>query len=307
MHRTAVVSALVAFFISSPACTETASAIEQADIRMEVLVDGRPARELPARGKRYVLALRNSEYSVRLSNDTGKRVAVALAIDGLNSVDAKHTAAVDATKWVLGPYESIVVQGWQIGPERARRFFFTTEERSYGEWLGDTRNLGVISAVAFVERRYAAAPPRRSYPAARRESLRRDAAAYDSFSSDAAPPGSQRSEARVEAPAAASAKSGGGETARGDARGDARAPRAKRGPGGTAEREAHAATGIGRRVENDVSWVEFDLDPRPVARLTLRYGFREELVALRVLPRRDRPLSRRERASGFAPDPGYVR
>ncbi len=270
---------------------------------MEILVGGRPARELPARGKRYVLALRNSEYSVRLSNDTAERVAVALAIDGLNSVDAKHTAAVDATKWVLGPYESIVVQGWQIGPERARRFLFTTEERSYGEWLGDTRNLGVISAVAFAERRYAATPPRLSYPAERRESLRREAAARDSLAWDSAPPGAPRIEAQVEPSAAASAKSGGGESGRGEAR----APLAKRGPGRTAEREAHAATGIGRRVENDVSWVEFDLEPRPVARLTLRYGFRAELVALGVLPRRDRPISRRERASGFAPDPGYVR
>lgn len=34
----------------------------------------------------------------------------------------------------------------------ARKFFFTTEEHSYGEWLGRTENLGVIEAVVFKEK-----------------------------------------------------------------------------------------------------------------------------------------------------------
>ena len=35
----------------------------------------------------------------------------------------------------------------------ARQFFFTTEEKSYGAWLGKTRDLGVITAAFFRERR----------------------------------------------------------------------------------------------------------------------------------------------------------
>jgi hypothetical protein len=56
-----------------------------------------------------------------------------------------------------------------------------------------------------------------------------------------------------------------------------------------------------------VEWVAFDLEPSPMATMSLRYGFRDELVALGILPKprvRDYSISRRERASGFAPDPG---
>ena len=64
---------------------------------------------------------------------------------------ARRTAA-DARKWVLDPYETVTISGWQTSQTEARRFEFTTEERSYGQALGKTANLGVISAVFFKER-----------------------------------------------------------------------------------------------------------------------------------------------------------
>ena len=80
------------------------------------------------------------------------RVAVALSVDGLNSIDARHTGASDARKWVLDPYETVTISGWQISRSEARRFEFTTEAESYGQALGQTANLGMISAVFFKER-----------------------------------------------------------------------------------------------------------------------------------------------------------
>ena len=79
------------------------------------------------------------------------RVAVALSVDGLNSIDAKHTTAWNASKWVVGPYQTIRIGGWQMSSERARRFYFTTERDSYAAKLGQTANLGLISAVFFRE------------------------------------------------------------------------------------------------------------------------------------------------------------
>jgi hypothetical protein len=73
-------------------------------------------------------------------------------VDGLNSIDAKTTTARAAAKWILGPYETVTLDGWQTGSSTARRFFFTTEEKSYGAWLDKTSNLGVISAVVFREK-----------------------------------------------------------------------------------------------------------------------------------------------------------
>jgi hypothetical protein len=78
---------------------------------------------------------------------------MALSVDGLNTIDARHTSAWNASKWVIEPYQTITISGWQMSSERARRFYFTNERDSYGAKLGQTANLGVISAVFFKERR----------------------------------------------------------------------------------------------------------------------------------------------------------
>ena len=90
---------------------------------------------------------------MRLTNRIDRRIAVALAVDGLNSIDVKTTSAAKASKWVLGPYQTTTISGWQVSSTDARRFFFTTEENSYGTWLGRAANLGVIDAVVFREKR----------------------------------------------------------------------------------------------------------------------------------------------------------
>src|SRR5262245_474437 len=56
---------------------------------LEVLVEGRPVAEYFARGRTYIEALRGAEYELRIRNPSGERVAVALSVDGLNTIDAK--------------------------------------------------------------------------------------------------------------------------------------------------------------------------------------------------------------------------
>ena len=119
---------------------------------VDILVDGTLQRRYAHDGRWYVEAINGREYAIRLRNPYGVRVAVALSVDGLNTIDARQTTAVDARKWVIGPYETITISGWQTSQTDARRFEFTTEARSYGQALGKTANLGVISAVFFKER-----------------------------------------------------------------------------------------------------------------------------------------------------------
>lgn len=117
-----------------------------------ILVGGVPQHRYAHHGRWYVEALKGREYAIRLRNPFGVRVAVALSVDGLNTIDARQTTATDARKWVLDPYETVTISGWQTSRTDARRFEFTTEARSYGQALGRTDNLGVISAVFFKER-----------------------------------------------------------------------------------------------------------------------------------------------------------
>ena len=119
---------------------------------VEILVGDAPQPRYAHAGRWYVEARKGSDYAIRLRNPYGVRVAVALSVDGLNTIDARETTAAAARKWVLGPYETIVISGWQTSQTEARRFEFTTEPDSYGRALGKTANLGLISAVYFRER-----------------------------------------------------------------------------------------------------------------------------------------------------------
>lgn len=140
-------------FITLILCAGTvATASTSNAYSIEILVDGTPLEEFQARGNTYIEALEGREYSIRLRNHSSGRIAIALSVDGLNSIDAKTTSAGDASKWILSPYQTITIDGWQTNSSTARRFFFTTEERSYGAWLGKTSNLGLISAAVFRER-----------------------------------------------------------------------------------------------------------------------------------------------------------
>jgi hypothetical protein len=125
----------------------------QATEIVSVLMDEAPRPEYRHGGSVYVEAVRGREFAIRLTNPTSSRVAVALSVDGLNTIDARHSDAWSAMKWVLEPYESTVISGWQVNQRTARRFFFTGERHSYGAALGQTENLGVIEAVVYAERR----------------------------------------------------------------------------------------------------------------------------------------------------------
>ncbi len=240
---------------------------------VEIMVDGSPRPRYSHDGRWYIEALKGREYAIRLRNPYGVRVAVALSVDGLNTIDARQTTAADARKWVLNTYETVVISGWQTSRTEARRFEFTTEERSYAEALGKTANLGVIAAAFFRERAPDIARDRAITPEASRDDARSRAAAPPAMPAPGSAPAGQ------EAAAAA---------------GVAGARKAD---------DEYAATGMGRRTGNAVTQVSLELEETPVQMVNIRYEFRPQLVKLGILPSAPNAdaLRRRERARGFEP------
>lgn len=242
---------------------------------VEVLIYGAPVTEYAARGRRYVEALENAEYELRIRNPSSSRVAVALAVDGMNTIDARHTSAWEARKWVIEPYGMITVRGWQMSSDNARRFYFTTERDSYGAKIGQTANLGLISAVFFRERGQpvtvmpvtpAPKPGTSGDDVTRVENRRAEQGSVQGAGRDAA---KERSAVPYSPPD-----------------------------------DESAATGIGRSVPNGVRWIHMDLDPKAVGEVTIRYEYRASLVKLGIIPRdypRPNVLERREKAQGFEP------
>ena len=265
-HRAPVAAVVLALVLGVP----TLSAAQREGFGLAVIVDGCEAPEFSHQGRLYVEALRGRNFTLRLSNPTGERVAVALSVDGHNVVDAKRTSAAGAAKWILSPGQTVEIPGWQVSGETSRKFFFTETARSYAKWLGDTRNVGTIEAVFYREKRPEPVPVVEGLAGSLDERQDRPL--------------------RMGAPPAAES-------------GSSRERRA-----GKSEADRFAATGIGERTTFPVRWVEFDEEPEPSARIALRYEFRRELVRLGVLPRLRDGLAARERSRGFepgyAPDPG---
>ncbi len=240
---------------------------------VDILVGGTPQPRYAHAGRWYVEALKGREYAIRLHNPYDVRVAVALSVDGLNTIDARETTATGARKWVLGPHETVTIRGWQTSRSEARRFEFTTEARSYGRALGKTSNLGLVSAVFFKERVSA-------------RILNEAPSGHDSSRRQAAPPASASGSA-VPAPAARPEQDLGAASSKAAER----------------SKDEYAATGMGRQTDHQVTQVWLDLEDSPAQSVDIRYEFRPQLVSLGILPpaRTVDPLDRRERARGFEP------
>ncbi len=138
--------------LASLASAAIVSAHDTSGYSASVLVNGSPVPEYASRGRTYIEALKGREFTIRLSNPTSSRVAVALSVDGRNVVDARRTTESEAAKWIVGPGQTIEIPGWQVSGETARKFFFTETSSSYAKWLGDTANVGTIEAVFFREK-----------------------------------------------------------------------------------------------------------------------------------------------------------
>jgi len=268
-HRTIQLAAFLILLLTSFTVygSDTAYGSEGRGFGLSVVTDDGERPEFSHRGKVYVEALRGQSYGLRISNPTPYRVAVALSVDGLNSIDAQHTDPWTASKWVLEPYGSALISGWQVNEKAARRFFFTGENRSYGAALGATQNLGVIEAVYFRERQ-----PVITYEPG-----------YDN--KEMAPSGS-RDEGQSRPKAEAQKSRTGAASA---------APPSQEG----ALSDEYAATGMGDRTRHEIQSVSIDLEREPVASVRIRYEFRPQLVKLGILPSYHAPLERRERARGF--------
>jgi hypothetical protein len=127
------------------------------DVEIEIVDDGgRELRQYPLRGtgsRAYVEAQRGENYSIRVRNRSNDRVGLVIAVDGRNIISGqKSYLARDERKYILGPRESAVYEGWRTARDRVHRFYFTDAADSYAEAFGDRTAMGVIAVAVFPEK-----------------------------------------------------------------------------------------------------------------------------------------------------------
>jgi hypothetical protein len=265
------------------------------DVQLRVDGDAAPLYYAPGRFDRhYVQAFAGRNYSVVLKNNTGRRVAVLLAVDGLNVVNGEMSNLRSTEPmYVLGPWEQATIRGWRSSLDEVRRFVFVDERRSYAQRTGQANSdMGWIRVLAFREQTpwwqsrdngwgqkkqmYDDGGPSSSLPVPPEESK------------DATPPPATNNEAPK-----ASGKAVAPEAQDNMARGDE-------------NRQGFPGTGWGDRREDHVQRVRFTPEPVALDRIIFRYEYASGLRALGIDPSRegwhDR-LANRDGGQGFARAP----
>lgn len=263
--------------------------------RLQVLVDGRPARTFAHRGETWVLGRLGDRYTLRVENRSDRRVEAVVSVDGRDVIDGRPGDFRSRRGYLVPAGGSVDIDGWRISHAEAAAFRFSSVADSYAGRTGSAREVGVIGVALFRER---PAPvvrvPRPLQPRWRLDPY--DPPATDDAGGGSGGAGHDRSGA---APAPAPSAESSAPSA--ELRASPDEPARQKRPG--------LGTEFGEAVSSAVEEVEFERESpaRPAALLGLRYNDRPGLIALGVIVDGPAVLSDSELRRSADPFPGVDR
>ena len=313
LGRVLPVLALVALASPAHAWDDSFTRNDWADGRLvdvQIRVDGQaaPLYWSPNGDQRhYFQAFAGRNYSLVLRNNTSRRIAVLLAVDGLNAVNGERTNfGANEAMYVLSPYESATIRGWRTSLDEVRRFVFVDERRSYAERTGQANSdMGWLRVLAFREQ----TPFGWFQNQVRPNDPRWGGSAREKDLNDA-PRASQQAPERELSPNSAPAPSAGRMEAAPQAMKEERSSDAKALDGLASRNDAGGSfpgTGWGQRADDHVQQVNFRPERTPTDQLIFRYEYASGLQALGIFTgSRDR-LEQRDSGGqvGFAKPPRW--
>ena len=113
---------------------------------VDVLVNNKPVRQYPHKGRVFVEARKNQEYNIRVKNNGIGRVLCVTAIDGINILSGVTAKEDDTNGYVINGYNSIELDGFRVSNEKVARFVFNEKSKSYAA----TKNDGSESEVGVI-------------------------------------------------------------------------------------------------------------------------------------------------------------
>jgi hypothetical protein len=273
-------------------------------IGVSVEVDGRliPLYPAPDGSDRWYLEARQGgRYAIALANRTRERLGVVVTVDGLNAISGQPDIGL-GRMYVLGPWDQTTVRGWRTSLSEVRRFTFVEERASYAARSGKANSkMGWIEIAVYRERRHEVQRPWLNdwagpgwggsrAPREGDQNPRPEAPLPSPPLTEAPPPPIAKAAPQQERPS--------DQTADARSKADGYAPERPR---------SFPGTGWGPRADDPVVLVNFDPQPSPSERVTLRYEYASTLRALGVLPRpsyqADRLRERERGEGGFAQPP----
>ena len=102
----------------------------------------------------YLEAVKGGRYSIQVTNTSGRRIGVVIAVDGRNIIDGKKSVLKrNERMYIVGPHELNTFEGWRTGMDRTNRFYFTEPSDSYAEKVfSDGSAMGTIALAVYREK-----------------------------------------------------------------------------------------------------------------------------------------------------------
>lgn len=120
---------------------------------MEVHINGKSIKRFSHEGKLFIEGHHDSEYAIRVQNNTNRRVLAILSVDGVNVVNGTE-AKEASTGYVIAAYGAITVKGFRESNDHIGTFKFSTKEKSYTKTTatGSMQDCGVIGCMIVEEK-----------------------------------------------------------------------------------------------------------------------------------------------------------
>jgi hypothetical protein len=111
---------------------------------------GRPLRALHADGRTVAIGNDGDRYVIRVDNRSPFRVETVASVDGLDVVDGDD-GDLRKRGYVLGPHDTLEIEGFRESAGTVRAFRFGSVKDSYADRRGKGRNVGVVGVALFEE------------------------------------------------------------------------------------------------------------------------------------------------------------
>jgi hypothetical protein len=117
---------------------------------LQVLVNGKRVKEYCHKGKTFVEGRKNSQYSIKVKNNSGTRVLAVVTVDGVNVISGE--GGDESAGYVVNAYSALDVKGYRVDLENVGAFKFCAKGKSYCNEVGLEGNSGVIGVRIFPEK-----------------------------------------------------------------------------------------------------------------------------------------------------------
>jgi hypothetical protein len=121
------------------------------DFEVNILVNGKPVQEYKKDDKFYIEGRKDTTYSIRIKNNSYRRIVAIPTVDGLSVIDGKE-ASYKSTGYIVNGNSSITIDGWRKSDKEVAQFYFSSLGKSYASKMNKGGNQGVIGVAIYKEK-----------------------------------------------------------------------------------------------------------------------------------------------------------